>query len=783
MLRRLNVRTRLVAVILLPLVLLLAVTVPAVLERRERAGDASQAADITTAIDDVAAAADALQGERTVSAALRAGAGPSVARALDDQRATTDGAVERASVALAALAADHDGLRASASAAAGQLDELDQIRAEIDTAVSEVPWNDPFAGMIGALLQVQEDAAAVTDDLGVGEGLSSVALLARMKDATATQGAQMAAATTWGELRGDQNRILTGLRADEAAYRAAYLGTSPTAVRDERREELLTPEATTAGRIVDRAVNGTDVPTLSSWLDLSDARQEALRGVEAERAIGAGATAELVASTSTTASQGYLLLAGAGLLVAFALALAAARSITRPLRELTVAADRLAQERLPQLVDALRHPADDDEHYLSAAMEPIEVRSDDELGHLAAAFNTVQSVAVDVAAEQASLLKKGISDLYVNLARRNQALIDRQIQHLDELEREEQDPEVLEHLYLLDHLATRMRRNAESLLILAGAESGPRRATPVPLVDVVRAAVSEVEEYERVELGGLADATLQGPAVSDVAHLVSELLENATHFSPPETTVRVEGSRTGGSYQLVVTDRGVGMRAEQLDDLNAILRDPPVTGLALGRSLGCLVAARLAARHGITVRLRPAEGEGIAAYVIVPRHLLAMDVAAPPDPAPSVPTPRALVPPAPATSLPGSLADALPRADFDASLQALLASEPEAELDVRSPAVADAVPEAAMPGPSTDGPEPTTVVPEPTPPEPPSASMPGASTLTRRIPGATTEALPPPRIDPPVRRSPDEVRALLSRYRSGLQAGRTSDDPSEEVTP
>ena len=147
----------------------------------------------------------------------------------------------------------------------------------------------------------------------------------------------------------------------------------------------------------------------------------------------------------------------------------------------------------------------------------------------------MQSVAVDVAAEQASLLKKGISDLYVNLARRNQALLDRQIQLLDQLEREEQDTEVLEHLYLLDHLATRMRRNAESLLVLAGAESGPRRSKPVDVVDVVRAAVSEVEEYERVDLGTFAAATLHGPAVSDVAHLVAELLENATQFSPPET--------------------------------------------------------------------------------------------------------------------------------------------------------------------------------------------------------------------------------------------------------
>ena len=772
MLRRLDVRTRLVVVITLPLVVLLAVTVPEVLERRDRAAEASQAADVATGIDEVAVAAEAIQGERTLSAALRAGAGPEVVRSLDGLRATTDQAVARATIALEEMADDHDGLRQSAAAAISEMEQLTDVRSQTDTAVSEVPWKDPFEPVIDSLLRVQDDAAAVTASLGVGQGLTSVALVGRMKEATAAQGAQMAAATTWGELRGDQTGILTALRADEAAYRAAYLGASPTVVRDERRDELLTPEVTAAGRTVDSAIAGVDVGTLSHWLDLSAARQQVMRGVEAERATGARAAAEVVGSTSTRASQGYLLLAGGSLLLAFGLALASTRSITRPLRELTSAADRLAQERLPQLVDALRHPADDDEHYLKAAMEPIEVTSDDELGHLAQSFNLVQSVAVDVAAEQATLLKKGISDLYVNLARRNQALIDRQIQHLDELEREEEDPEVLEHLYLLDHLATRMRRNAESLLILAGAESGPCRSQPVRVVDVVRASVSEVEDYGRVDLGVLADATLHGPAVSDVAHLVSELLENATQFSPPETMVRVEGARTGGSYQIMITDRGVGMRTEQLEELNAILRDPPVTGLALGRSLGCLVAARLAARHGITVRLRPSEGAGIAAYVVLPRHLLVDD--------PAVPVADTIAPeawrpswPAPSDddSQPERLADALPRMDFDAGLQALLAGEvdePTEAVDIDGWENEPAETEDQ----EADAPEPDA---------PAAPILATSSTLTRRIPGATTEGLLEPRMEPPVRRDPEEVRTQLARYRAGLEAGRKPDGPPEEV--
>jgi signal transduction histidine kinase len=800
MLRRLNVRTRLVAVIAVPLVLLLAVVVPEILERRGRAADAGRAAAITTHADDVAAAVDALQGERTLAAAVRAGAGPDVVRALEDQRSTTDPAVERAISTLDRLAAEHDSLAGPAASAATQLDRLPVIREAGDSAADDAPWTDPFAPAIDALLDVQEAAASVSASLGVGNGLSSVAIVANAKEAASAQAAELAAASTWGELRGEQAAILADLRADEAAYRATYLTTSPSNLQDARRDALETPEGATAGRMVDGMAAGGEVADLTSWLDASDARQQVLREVEADRIVDARRTAESVEATSDRASNGYLVLAGSGLLLAFALALAVAQSITRPLRELTDAANHLAEDRLPQLVDALRNPVEDDEHYLAAAMEPIAVRAHDELGNLARSFNTVQSVAVDVAAEQASLLKKGISELYVNLARRNQALLDRQIQMLDQLEREEQDPEVLEHLYLLDHLATRMRRNAESLLVLAGAESGPRRTQPISLIDVVRAAVSEVEEYERVDLGTLAEATLHGPAVSDVAHLVAELLENATQFSPPESMVRVDGARTGGSYQLVISDRGVGMRPEQLEQLNDLLRDPPVTGLALGRSLGCLVAARLASRHDITVRLRAAEGEGVAAYVVLPRHLLVEQAADTPgaatagaggavDPAevgavrrrrplpkrpdleaqvaaweapetveplvvePLVVDPRAVEPvhPVPDHVGPDRLDEALPTADFEAGIQALLQEEtgddPSAP-GARRPTASEPVDEPAMSG---------------------------AATLTRRVPGATAEALPEPPAHPPVRRDPDEVRHRLSRYRSGLTAGRTND--------
>jgi HAMP domain-containing protein len=781
MLRRLNVRTRLVAVIAVPLVLLLAVVVPEAIQRRDLAEDADRAAQATTGVADVAAATDALQGERTLSAALRSGAGPDVERALAVQRAITDDAVERAGRALAALAALDPALVTPTAAAADRVAELGTLREQADTAVSDVPWIDPYVPMLDALLQVQESVGAVTTALGMDDRLSAVALVARSKDAAAAQDAQMAAASSWGEVRGEQRTTLRDQRTDEAAFRAAYLAASPPGGLAERRSEVLAGAVTETGRVVDGVAAGAVPGPLTDWLDQSAARQQVLREVEAERAADALSAIEDVEASARDSSTGYLVLAGTGLLLALGLALAAARSITRPLRELTDAADILASERLPQLVDALRRPVEDDERHLPATIEPLAVHADDELGQLAHAFNAVQSVAVDVAAEQALLLKKGISDLYVNLARRNQALIDRQIQLLDQLEAEEQDTEVLQHLYLLDHLATRMRRNAESLLILAGSESGPRRSKPIEVVDVVRAALSEVEDYERIELGSLASATLHGPAGSDVAHLVAELLENATQFSPPDTHVRVDGTATAGSYQLVITDKGVGMRPEQLVELNQVLLDPPVTGLALGRALGCLVAARLAARHGITVRLRTGEDEGVVAYVILPQHLLVEEQGEPrPAPLPTSagepaagdgwpldweaaegPEPAAAVPEAVAPRLverppaPVRLSDALPaRSEFDAGIQALLDREGEPTLvepplPTRTAAVAAAAEDTA-------------------------------ASLRRRVPGATAEALPEPIVDPPVRRDPDEVRALLSRYRSGLEAGRVSDSSADE---
>src|SRR6266545_309500 len=233
----------------------------------------------------------------------------------------------------------------------------------------------------------------------------------------------------------------------------------------------------------------------------------------------------------------------------------------------------------------------------------VPVRSRDEIGRVAGAFNSVHEVAIRIAAEQAAL-RNSIGAMFLNLARRSQRLVDRQLELIDELERDEADPDALENLFKLDHLATRMRRNAEDLIVLSGAEPPRRWSEPVPLPQVVRGAVAEVEDYQRIELLPIDDVGAVGHAVADIIHLLAELLENATSFSPPGTSVRVAGQPAATGYVVEIEDRGLGMSDEELLDANQRLANPPVVDFAVSRMLGLFVVGRLAQRYGIRVQLR-----------------------------------------------------------------------------------------------------------------------------------------------------------------------------------
>ena len=248
--------------------------------------------------------------------------------------------------------------------------------------------------------------------------------------------------------------------------------------------------------------------------------------------------------------------------------------------------------------------------------------------------------------EQAAL-RKSIGDLLHNLARRSQGLVDRQLELVDELERKEVDPDRLQELFRMDHLATRMRRNVENLIVLSGVDQRRRWSESVPLRDVVEAAVGEVEDYSRVQVAGIQDLTLAGRAASDVAHLLAELVENATSFSSPSTIVEVSGGPTGNGYVLEIEDHGIGMSDAELAEANRRLAEPLAADIAVSRMMGFHVVGRLAARHGIRVQLRDRWFGGVAALVLLPTDLLGSagehPAMAPPVPAGVMSSPEPLL--------------------------------------------------------------------------------------------------------------------------------------------
>ncbi|MEW2164216.1 nitrate- and nitrite sensing domain-containing protein [Streptomyces sp. NPDC007084] len=306
-----------------------------------------------------------------------------------------------------------------------------------------------------------------------------------------------------------------------------------------------------------------------------------------------------------------LLVLGVSLVGAFVVA----RSMIRSLRRLQDTATRVAQDRLPELVKQL---SESDPQDVDTSVESVGVHSRDEIGQVAAAFDDVHREAVRLAAEQA-LLRGNVNAMFTNLSRRSQGLIQRQLSLISELESREADPDQLSSLFKLDHLATRMRRNGENLLVLAGEEPGRRWTRPVPLVDVLRAAASEVEQYERIELASVPTTEVAGRVVNDLVHLLAELLENATSFSSPQTKVKVTGhALPDGRVLIEIHDTGIGLSPEDLAAINERLASPPTVDVSVSRRMGLFVVGRLSQRHGIRIQLRPSDSGGTTALVMLP---------------------------------------------------------------------------------------------------------------------------------------------------------------------
>jgi signal transduction histidine kinase len=356
-----------------------------------------------------------------------------------------------------------------------------------------------------------------------------------------------------------------------------------------------------------------------NWVSDTEERFIAVSALSEDVLTDANSEAALASKTAADEARSFLILAASVVVFALVMAFVVGRSVSRPLTQLTRSAEQLSSEELPAMVESLRTAG----RSQAPTLTPIKAKGRDEIASLSRAFSEIQTVTSEVAEEQGQLLRRGISDIFVNLARRNQSLLDRQIDFIDQLESREENPDALENLFRLDHLATRMRRNAESLLVLAGAEPSRRRGRPVELSDVVRVAMGEIEDFGRIQLLSIDSATVAGSVAVDLAHLLSELMENATHFSPPDTGVEVVGQHSSdGTYQMTLSDRGIGMSAEQLLNANKTLDEPPIIGLDLSRSLGFTVVSRLAHRLGVDVRLSSAADGGVTAVVTVPAEMI-----------------------------------------------------------------------------------------------------------------------------------------------------------------
>jgi hypothetical protein len=307
----------------------------------------------------------------------------------------------------------------------------------------------------------------------------------------------------------------------------------------------------------------------------------------------------------------------AGLILTLIVTILLGRSINRRLATLRRSALTLAEEQLPAVIARLRRGESVD---VAAEAPPIRV-GNDEIGQVGQAIDAVRQTAIRSAVEEARV-RQGVNDMFRNLARRNQSLLQRQLTVLDEAERRATDPDVLEDLFKMDHLTTRMRRHAEGLIILSGAPPGRSWSAPVKLIDVIRGAVSEVEDYARVTVATQSRVALAGSAVTDVIHLLAELIENATTLSPPFTQVRVSGETVAKGFAIEIEDRGLGMTAQKMHELNGRLANPQEINPANTEQLGLFVVGQLARRHAISVMLRPSPYGGTTAVTLIPLTLL-----------------------------------------------------------------------------------------------------------------------------------------------------------------
>ena len=621
-LRNWRVRSKLIAVLVIPAVAFLVLAsfgIGSLVRNAQAFDDGRRLAELGR---EVTALAHELQAERDLSAAFAESGNQGVGQALSEQQPRADRAAADYRDAEEPLYDDlGQRLQGKFDAVRAGLDNLVALResARSSSLTARASFTE-YSRIVDQLLDVNADIAEPGGDEELAQSVRSFNDLSRAKEVTSQLRGLLYALAFQKRFEFGGFQDFSGLLAQQQAAFDEFQADATDQQRSLFADVVQGQAVLQVDRIQGDAVrrqSGADIDP-DQWLAASTTNMELLRSVESRLLDGViGQSGALSSSAQRDALRNALLIALI-LGVALLALLVVARSMAQPLQRLRAGAIEIAQHRLPDAVQRLRTTERGD---LDVRVEPLGIHSRDEIGQVAQAVDDIQEVAVRLASEQ-SALRRSIGDMFTNLARRSQTLIDRQLELIDDLERNETDPETLEHLFRLDHLATRMRRNAEDLIVLSGADPGRHWVQPMTIVDVVRAAAAEVEEYQRVEFLPLADLEVAGHAAVDIIHLLAELIENATAFSPPNTKVQIAGQAVPHGYVIEIEDRGLGMSDEELIQANERLANPPEIDFALSRVLGLYVVGRLGQRHGIKVQLRHSWYGGVTALTLLPHALL-----------------------------------------------------------------------------------------------------------------------------------------------------------------
>ncbi|MFE9693950.1 nitrate- and nitrite sensing domain-containing protein [Micromonospora sp. NPDC005806] len=574
----------------------------------------------------------ALQQERRMSVAYLGQPSPKQAVQLREQRQRSEqlaATFVESARSWRARAAASDELMQRIDEVANQLDSLGPVRDEVaGRSIDRGAAAAAYSRVLDSLFRMYASLGKL-DDEEIAKDTSTLTQLVRVRELMSQEDALYAGVAAAGRITDQEYALFARLVGAQRFLASEAIAELPAADRDRYVRMTEDPSFTRLRAIEDRLVKDgrPDRPLPVEAGEWQAAITPALDQQEATVLAAGDALVGRATPVAVWVIVRMVLAAGLGLIAVIAsivVSITTARALVRQLERLREAAFRLANERLPGVVERLGHGEEVD---VAREAPPLEF-GDDEIGQVGKAFNAVQETAIRTAVEQAEL-RRSVREVFLSLARRTQALVHRQLTLLDAMERREHDAEELEDLFRVDHLATRMRRNAENLIVLSGSTPGRAWRRNVPMVDVVRGAVAEVEDYTRVNVLPLGPVSLTGRAVGDVIHLLAELIENGLSFSPPHTTVEVRGQLVANGFAIEIEDRGLGMSGEELVAANDRIVDRSELNLANATRLGLYVVSRLTERHGVKVQLKESAYGGTTAVVLIPVELVTEDGADP----------------------------------------------------------------------------------------------------------------------------------------------------------